>query len=187
MEALLSQANLEATGYDDDFDIDFESDDDLINNNNTSNKSSSHQETSDVLKNAAKIIAKEDKELSDKVFIEVAKDIKASLPSNDNDVSGLDILINASEEVHKKLNIKQEEEEKKVVVIVKEPLIDNSSDEDNYDDEDEIDIDNIDSSLNQSLIFACYHDKVENVKTLLQKPGLYYILYIISIVVMQYL
>jgi hypothetical protein len=173
------------------------------NFNNKNNDNNKVIDTSKILKDAAQTIQQEEKVLLDKVISNVSNEIKIIphppfskksdiLEDNNNykSMNAMNILIEASRDVDQK-NIKTNNKDNDQLSIkmidddIDSKMMnitnnDNDSDDDDNDQEEEEEDNDYDTStdatrLNQTLLFACYNDKIENVKILLNKNINYFI------------
>jgi len=193
------ELNFESDDNNNDYDNDNDNDDNTDQNYIKLNSGNQKIiDTSKILKDAAQVVQKEEKVLLDEAITNVSNEIKIPHPpplsskqiNNNNDA--LNILIEACHDIDQsikskidkdQLNIKMidDDNDKMMNITNDDSNKENNSDDDDDDgdDDDDQEEDNNgtsnDASLNQTLLFACYNDKIENVKLLLNKNINYFI------------
>ena len=173
------------------------------NFNNKNNDNDKVIDTSKILKDAAQTIQQEEKVLLDKVITNVSNEIKiiphppfskkSDLLEDNNDyksMNAMNILIEASRNVDQNIKTNNKDNDQLSIKMIDDDIDskmmnltndDNDSDDDDNDQEEEeeedndYDTGNDATRLNQTLLFACYNDKIENVKILLNKNINYFI------------
>ena len=182
IEALLLASNKEAADeLEDAYEDVFEEED---TGGDTEPNKSSEVDKAAVLMAAAQTVAKEEKRYADKVLFETADQINESYKSADQ------ILEDASKEVNKFYNDKADEKEAEKFTaqpeLEPEPAEEkkeeesdgkSSSDDDDDDGEEDEDGDADDEErmrLDQSLLFACFNEKLDGTRTALKKGANYF-------------
>ena len=173
-----------------------------VDNNNNKNNDNKVIDTSKILKDAAQKIQQEEKVLLDKVITNVSNEIKmiphpplskkSVISDNDNNdnksMNAMNILIEASRDVDQNIKTNNKDKDHLSIKMIDDDIDnkimnitdDDDDDDDDDDQEEEEDNNDYDTSndatrLNQTLLFACYNDKIENVKLLLNKNVNYFI------------
>ena len=174
----------------DDYELNFESDDNNNDDNdNDDNDNDKVIDTSKILKDAAQTIQQEEKVLLDKVITNVSNEIKiiphppfskkSDLLEDNNDyksMNAMNILIEASRDVDQNIKTNNKDNDQLSIKMIDDDIDskmmnitnnDNDSDDDDNDQEEEEEDNDYDTGndatrLNQTLLFACYNDKIEN-------------------------
>lgn len=173
IEALLAASNLEATADDSGYNTD-EFEDEGTDQGNSKDGKSGPEDKIAILKAAAAKVAVEEKRIADRVFHETADDIREDLKAKKlSERDAEDILADASKAVNEQYNKQGAPDADKFRTIEKEKDSDEEADE-GEDDEEEDENANEDPQLNRSLLFACFNEKVELLKSTLKKGAYYF-------------
>lgn len=169
IEALLAESNLEATAEDSGYNTDeFE---DEGTDQSGDGKPGLGTDKLAILKAAAAKVAVEEKRIADRVFNETADGIREDFKAKklaERDAE--EILADASKAVNEQYNKQGAPDADKYRTIEEDKESDEEGDEG---EDDEEDLGNEDPQLNKSLLFACFNEKMELLKTTL-KRGAYY-------------
>lgn len=177
IEALLAASNLEAAAEDSGYNTDEFEDEGTDQSDNKDEKAGLGEDKMAILKAAAAKVAVEEKRNADRVFNDTADNIREDFKAKkQSERSAEDILADASKAVNEHYNKQGAPDAEKFRTIEEEKEKEKESDEEmdeGEDDEEEGDT-NEDPQLNRTLLFACFNEKVELLKSTLRKGAYYF-------------